>query len=677
MILKRPSYIRISAIAVVAILFSASGFGLRMERFFYDTNVTLLNTHTPPEDMIIVAIDDLTFDVMADEMAGLKWPYPRAFHAQVLKHLAGAGAKAVFMDIIFDIESGFGDEDDLSLIQSMREIPTVLAAEYNETVRTPPIPKFLEGGAKLGNTSSPVDIDHLLRGMRGADALPGTFFSALDYFSGGLFFPSRKEGADWGIPTVEEALFQITHPGKSVPRPGYIYFHGPPGSFETVSWFEVYNPDLFFEHRPKFKDKVVLIGKTISASITPSDQPDIFPVPFGAELMAGVEIRANAYASLAHGRTRHLLDPLLFPIFFILFILVLIPLLSRAQSLFLCFFYPVLAGTLMIVCAGILFLRHTLFPIGPFLFFSIFYMVYTLGIRYIEERDRRVLVQAQLFNYLPERVARHVMANPQGLAMARDRTHITLLFADIAGFTTLSETFPPEVIIPLLQEHMKEMTQAIFDHEGTLDKYLGDGIMAFWGAPERQENHADLALQAAISMLAALEASNTRRIAKGIAPLKMRIGLHSGEAVVGNIGSELFIDYTAIGDNVNTASRIEGTGKYFDTRITISGPCIDALKGERPKGLFRLGAFAVKGRKEPLTLYTLSTEATEAPFVLFNEFLSHLDQGAFSEARLLLDQLLKTFPDFGPARFHHFKFETDGEPLWTELRMPYWRLTDK
>ncbi|MBU0994241.1 MAG: adenylate/guanylate cyclase domain-containing protein [Proteobacteria bacterium] len=665
-------------ISGIAILLSASSIGLQAERVIYDTNTLYLSYSPPPSDIMIVSIDDNTFDLVSEEMNGLHWPYPRSFHAKVLNHLSEAGAKAVFLDIIFDIPSGFGEEDDFSLEESIIKIPTVLAGEFSDTKIIPPLSCFMDHGAFAGNVSVPVDIDHCIRNMHNSRTLPSGFREALSWFCFGIFndFPLKSSYHE-PIPTVEQALFAITHPDEEPPEPGFINYFGPSGSIPSVSWFEIFQPELFAIKKELLKDKVVFIGKTSSASITPDRQSDMFSIPWGHEMMPGVEIRASAYASLTAGKIKYLISPVIFPFMFIgwvfLFSLTMINIHAPLKS-----FLALIGFLIVLVTINMaLFYYHLITPFMPFLFFSITFYVFILGKRYLQERDRHLLTRAQLFHYIPERVARHVMENPAQLAMAGDRATITLLFADIAGFTTLLETLPPESIIPMLKEHLKVMTKAIFDHQGTLDKYLGDGIMAFWGAPEHQENHADLALKAAMEMLRLLDDANRKRKKQGMTELHMRIGLHTGEAVVGNIGSELFIDYTAIGDNVNTASRVKGVSQYFDVRISISGECINALTEEIPDTVFPMARVAVKGKKEPINLYTISHKLFVDAYNALYEYLNLLDRHEFEQAKVKLNKILENYPGFGPACFHYSKFMSHKTPLLNDTDQPYWRLESK
>ncbi len=671
-------FVLILFVSLSALLLAASGAGRNLDRLVYDDALTRPGQSLPPEDIIIVALDENTIDVMADEMDGLFWPYPRAFHARVLDNLARAGAKAVFMDIILDMASGFGPEDDKILMTSLSGIPVVLAGEFNEMSRINPHPAFIEAGARAGNISIPIDADHRVRHMRGAIGFPRTFKDALHYFSGNFIKKDPViQGALSDIPSVQEVMVSIVDQPDQLLNPGFIQFFGPSGSFQTISYYEVFHEALFEPHKDKIRNTVIFLGRTITASITPDQQPDVFPVPYAEKMMAGVEILANAYATLASGKTRHLVPPLIMVLLIFIWFFITILVFSRLK-------HP-LAGfgvfllSLVIIRGGyhLLYINHAVLMVSPFVFFSSVFYIFTVGRHYIQERDKRLYTQTQLFNYLPGRVAEFVLKNPQKLAMAGDKTRITLLFADLAGFTTLSEKYSPEIIIPMLQEHLRDMTQIIFQYQGTLDKYLGDGIMAFWGAPEPQENHADLALGASLAMLNALDQANIHRRETGFDALHLRIGLHTGEAVVGNIGSDLFLDYTAIGDNVNTASRIEGAGKFFDTRITISRDCIAALSAGLPDGLFRLGTVSVKGRSVPVRLYTIADPAKVDAYREFAGYLEILDQGDYEKARETLKKILEKNPGFGPAMFHDSKFNSDQQPLLDENHQPYWRLDSK
>ena len=181
-----------------------------------------------------------------------------------------------------------------------------------------------------------------------------------------------------------------------------------------------------------------------------------------------------------------------------------------------------------------------------------------------------------------------------------ERTRLCVLFADIRGFTARSEAMPPEAVIQMLNSYFSKVTASIHDAEGTVDKFIGDGIMAFFGAPQRLENPCVPAVAAARDMLTRVAELNTELAARGEPPLAIGIGLHAGDAVVGNVGSETRHNYTAIGDTVNVASRLEGLTKDVGFPLVCSATVIDAL--ENRAGFVKLGEQAIKGHT-PVAVY--------------------------------------------------------------------------
>ncbi|MBI2265138.1 MAG: adenylate/guanylate cyclase domain-containing protein [Armatimonadetes bacterium] len=187
----------------------------------------------------------------------------------------------------------------------------------------------------------------------------------------------------------------------------------------------------------------------------------------------------------------------------------------------------------------------------------------------VSDRDKRRI--RRLFSgYVCESVAKELLDDPKGTQLGGESLHVTVLFSDIRNFTTMSENMHPQEAISFLNEYLSEMVDVIFRYEGTLNKFIGDGIMAFWGAPAPQKDHAFRAIQAALEMLLRLEELNRKWSKERKAPIRIGIGIHTGVAVIGNVGSGKRMEYTAIGDTVNLASRIEGLNKEFGTSILIS-----------------------------------------------------------------------------------------------------------
>jgi adenylate cyclase len=221
---------------------------------------------------------------------------------------------------------------------------------------------------------------------------------------------------------------------------------------------------------------------------------------------------------------------------------------------------------------------------------------------------------------------------------------LSILFSDVENYTGFSEKLAPQEVVRILNEYLAEMTELVMEHEGTLDKFIGDGIMVFWGAPLQQENHAELAVDCALRMRAKMEELRSRWQDSGQAPLALRIGINTGEVIVGNIGvAGKKMEYTAIGDNVNLASRLESINKLYGTRLLIS----DATRDLLPPGKYhmrRIDAARLKGKDRATELFEVSLQPNPA-FAPYEEALEHFRKGRFAEAEAIFANLIALYND--------------------------------
>jgi len=221
---------------------------------------------------------------------------------------------------------------------------------------------------------------------------------------------------------------------------------------------------------------------------------------------------------------------------------------------------------------------------------------------FTEQREKRFIRQT-FSKFVSKEVVDVLLQNPEGIKLGGDKMILTVLFSDIRGFTTISEALTPEALVDHLNEYLQAMTDIVFKYNGTLDKYVGDEIMAFWGAPIPQEDHALLACKASVEMMEVLGQLNEKWVSQGKPRLDIGIGLNSGEMVVGNMGSHSRMDYTLMGDNVNLGARLEGTNKVYSTHIIISEFTYEHVKDRivaRELDLIR-----VKGKELPVKIYEL------------------------------------------------------------------------
>jgi adenylate cyclase len=288
-------------------------------------------------------------------------------------------------------------------------------------------------------------------------------------------------------------------------------------------------------------------------------------------------------------------------------------------------------------------------PLAELLAMFVLVIVYRYA---TEERDKRQLRKAfQL--YLNPEVMEEMLEDPQALQLGGKEVEMSVLFSDIRGFTTISEKLTPQALVHLLNEYLSPMTDIVFEERGTLDKYIGDAVMAFFGAPVPTPDHAANGCDAALKMITNLSRLREKwRIeSPDIPEIDIGIGVNSGSMVVGNMGSAQRFNYTVMGDNVNLASRLEGLNKEYGTHILISEPTLQAArKAGRDYGVRELDSVRVKGKKEPVRLFELRSQTPSgADKPLLDDYAEGLRlyrAQKFAQAQLVFEQ----HPADGPSK---------------------------
>jgi len=281
-------------------------------------------------------------------------------------------------------------------------------------------------------------------------------------------------------------------------------------------------------------------------------------------------------------------------------------------------------------------------------------------------REKRFIRQA-FAQYVAPAVVAELEAEPGGLKLGGERRRITALFTDVAGFTAFSEHMDPQALGDLLNRYFDGLCDAVVAHDGTIDKFVGDALVALFGAPQARVDHAERALACALAIDAFAEDFRRAEQAKGIPFGITRIGVHTGPATVGNFGGRVRFNYTALGDTVNTASRLEGANKQFGTRLCVSSATAEACGVER----FRpIGAIVVKGKDEPVTVYepapaaALNGHTASWPGYRMAYGLMERDDPAAQDA---LADLARQFPDDGLIAFHLRRLQEGGRGITIKL----------
>ena len=584
-VLLGPHFRSIGLCLIVAGLMALLSFlplGQALENQTLDLFYRLRPMAPQPTDLLIVAIDEPSFQELP-----YSWPWPRHLHADLVRRLVTGGARLIVFDIVF--AGATRPEEDKLLVDAFRQAGNVVLGQTFEVARDPRFTRRIlitphesfEGAARQQGLSiiSP-DADGVVRRFR-------------------LNLGEQE--------TLPLAAFRLIRPNDALPShlTGLIDYAGPARSIDTVSYYQVIDTE-----RPlpssRIKGRVVLVGHTLEASATPKAQADSFYTPFFAkdgQRMSGVEIQGNILSTLLDGSWGRELPAWERLLLLVALILVASLVLTRLKPIAGLIFT---AASLVVVAAlsfGLFFFMRWWIP--PFLLSTGLVLVYAGSVLvhyFMEAREKRWLRQA-FGRYVAPSVVEAITARPERLELGGEELETTVLFADLEGFTRLSEAMPPQTLIKLLNAYFTPMTQIIMAHRGTLDKYIGDAIMALWGAPVPLHDHALRACWAAIEMEKTMDELRVQWQAQGLPPLVERLGLHTGPVVAGNVGSRDRFNYTVLGNTVNLASLLEEVNKVYGTRILLSEETCQRVKDHLV--VRELDRVRVRGRRQTVTIYEL------------------------------------------------------------------------
>ncbi len=535
-------------------------------------------------DIVIFLIDQYSLDFY-EKQQGLPWPWPRQLYSAVIDYLRAGGARAIYFDLFFTESSRSGVEDDEDMARAMERAGNVFLAlslsqkeESEDAVPAEALDRFALSAADLPGRSFPparsvtLPVDVLLRAARGAGNV--LFIPDSDSIFRRLPLASIYQGLL--IPSLPLALAEFEGEGKNlaeIPLDSsgqmIIRYHGPAGTYKTFSIASIINSWALMEEgqNPQvpptdFAGKTVLIGGSAPGIL------DNRPTPLRG-VSPGVEIQATVLDNILRKDFVRLPPGTVFIGF-----LLLVSLLTAVGASLLKKIWQLVALFVLLLAlpCGAVWLA---FRAGYWLDFVVPEFAVVAGfiaaglLNYSVEGKQRRFIKNVFKHYLSPDVIERVIENPALLRLGGEKREVSSFFSDVAGFTTISEALSPEELVDLLNEYLSEMTEIILSSGGTLDKYEGDAIIAFWNAPLEQPDHALRACRAALGCQARLLELQPRFQEKYGRSIAMRIGLNSGPAVVGNMGSSRRFDYTAMGDTINLAARLEGACKQYGIRILV------------------------------------------------------------------------------------------------------------
>lgn len=608
-------------------------------------------------DVVIVGIDEDSLDAVG------RWPWPRARIAMLIDVLTADGATVIGFDVVFDQEDqaldlstasdlvadeperpayelldrlrGYGDRTLAAAIRRSGRVALAFFGEFDvdpspelheEALRIPEVAVRSRGGddayaramipevrrlhvavpalaeaATNGHINALPDADGLYRRVPLVLRAAGRLTPALS-----LQLAARHLGAQALMLTIGANGVEDLRLGEHVVHvnpAGQIWVNhlGPPQTFRHVSAKDVLAGRVPVD---QIAGKAVIVGFTAAGF-------DEISTPF-APVVPGVELQATAIDNLLLRRS------LWRPWWAVPMEALLIVALSLSMGVALkrLSILPAVAtaAALALVYGALSQIFFSQYGLALGAFYPLAGMAISLLVSAIyqaltEQREKRAIRDA-FRHYLSPEVTELLADDPSRLKLGGHRTELTILFSDIRGFTTLSEGMPPETLGEFLIEYLSAMTDVVFRHQGLLDKYIGDAVMAFWGAPVAFPDHAARCCNAALDMLDALETLNRDWETRGLPRLDIGVGIHTGDPIVGNFGSVDRFDYTAIGDDVNLASRLEGMNKTYGTHILLSESTRAAIGDAFVTR--EVARIRVRGREQETTIHELTGRRGDA-----------------------------------------------------------------
>ncbi len=638
--------------ALVGLVVAFSDPGQRVEWALYDraTRQAFLGS-APAEGIVVVAIDEASVAEL-----GLPLPWPRTVHAALIERLSEAGARTIVFDVIFDLARDAGE--DRALAQAIAAAGNVVLATAHNRIDdraysleqwTDPLPELAAAAAGVGVANVPLDPDGVARRS------PLTF---------------------GGRPVLALAAARL-QPGFREPDDltgaRLIPFRGPPRvGVRTYSYYQALEPE---EALPPgaLADQVVLVGLSLASPADLENPVEHVPSPL-ARLTPAVELHARQLGALLEGR--RVADPFAPP----------------AATAGLCFALAALAAGALFAFGplggagavlGIVALQGCVayaalawsgvrLPVAaPTLTLAALALTVTTYRFSLAQRQRRMIRRA-FEHYIAPVVVEEILADPRRLRLGGDSYEATVLFSDLVGFTAIAERLSPMELRDCLCRYFHAMTTVLLEERATIDKFIGDAIMAFFGCPVRDADHPLRACRAVLGMQRALDELNQRESMHGREPLRMRVGISTGTVVAGNIGTDDIFNYTVLGDTVNLASRLEGVNKAYGTRALIGEDTLRRV--EAAVEAREIDWIRVQGREQKVGIYEIAAMAGGLPprrralFEAYREGLGRYRDREFARSRVAFERALELDPQDGPSRTFLRRLAKFGEtppgPEW-------------
>jgi adenylate cyclase len=688
----------------------------QIEDILYDTRVRLSAPGGVDDRIVIVAIDENSLQEHGH------WPFSREKFARLMENLAGYGAAVVSFDVLFaerdesadlirlrELAGQAGEQSfverletfepmldrDMLFADAMQAVPTVLgfyfdsnpehdyatgelpypAFEFHESMAdsiflprgegyVSNLPVLMNAAYSAGFINNPlIDADGIVRRTPLLHEYQFQAFESLSLatattFLNDITLPVFVDASRWmGDYPPLEGLEVAGRPIPIDPQGAVLVpYRGPAGSFPYVPVGDVISGRV--EDPSIFAGKIALVGATAPG------MEDLRTTPFGS-VYPGVEIHANVIAGVLDGNFRwepaytaaaEMVAVALFGFLTALLLPLLSPVISTVVTV-------VIIGSALAVNWYLWTIELHVLPLAMTLY--TLFAIYTINMLfgYLFETRSRQHMDSLFGQYVPPDLVRAMSRDPENYSLASEKRELSVLFTDIRSFTTISEGLEADELSELMDEYLTPMTRIVHESQGTIDKYIGDAVMAFWGAPIPHPHHAEQAVGAGLAMLRALDDLNADFAQKGWPEIRIGVGINTGMMSVGNMGSAFRRAYTVLGDAVNLGSRLEGITKVYGVEFIVSGE----TARQAPRYLYReLDRVQVKGKAKPVTIlepigleYELSAER-KAEVKAFHDFLKLYRGRRWDEAEAALREMCSgqgdcTLFELYAERIAHFR----------------------
>lgn len=567
----------------------------RIEYSARDMLMRLRGIQKPSSDIVIVAIDDASFN-----WTGYRWPWPRSYYAEIVNQINTGGGKVVGLDMILFAPDEEPANDPM-FADALGKTPSAVTVlqivrdpkkDYTVTTLSKPLPVYQDVIDALGITAFMRDEDAIVRGVQAYDIHSEQIYYNWAFEAARLYMGAEEPTN----PTHTSLQFN----GETVPlRAGQILINyaGPAKTYTTYSASDVHDGITLEQNPDAFRGKIILIGAT---TVT---LQDVYPTPFSTQIpTAGVEIVANVIDTIIQGNYLNEAPPWAV-IILIIGAAIGAAFISKSKRPVTTITALGASMTAYIIIGLIAYIssQYILPIVLPIIMLFLGVVLPTLEQAVSQEIEKR-RVHTLFSRFIsPEMVDQ--MMSAQDINSLNKRADLTILFSDIRGFTTLSEKLTPEGVVKLLNPYLAAMTGVIHKYGGTVDKYEGDAIVAFFGEPIQFKDHAIRTVNTAVDMLQELDLLSAKWIKEGLAAkgFNIGVGINSGEVFVGLLGSDQRINYTIIGDNANLAARLQDLTKTYSWPILISESTYEQVKDVFDTEF--ADAVTVKGKTKPVNVY--------------------------------------------------------------------------